>query len=335
MDLQDKARRTRIPSQQPGFIARVGLGEAELLRKSLILTWVVLISISLGACQPDPRDQVQAAELEPAAAVNPANPTPTEVPLDTPTVSPLTAATPAIVVESSPWQPTPTLEVPAVNLPPAALSISQPGPGSYLHSPIKVVGWGGPSYNERVHIRLLGEDGRELAHYVTYLLVYPGKAGRFIAYIYFEIEALAEAARLEVSTESPRNKATHQLSSVEVTLLSRGSPLVRRALNGPEKITILSPAKNSVIESGEIQVLGAAWLESDAPLTVQLIDMRDNILDSQQIWLNTEPGQLEIFETNLRYEVTNSQYARVVVFEPGSDIPGIVHLSSVEVWLVR
>jgi hypothetical protein len=225
--------------------------------------------------------------------------------------------------------------VPAINLPPAAISISQPGPGSFLHSPIKVVGWGGPSYNERVHIRLLGEDGRELAHYVTYLLVYPGKAGRFIAYIYFEIDALAEAARLEVSTESPRNKATHQLSSVNVTLLSKGSPFVRRALSGPEKITLLAPAKNSVIEGGTIQVLGAAWLESEVPLTIQLIDMQDTIIDSKQVWLESEPGQLGMFETELTYEISSSQYARIVVFEPGSDIPGPVHLSSIEVWLVR
>jgi hypothetical protein len=296
---------------------------------------IILIALSGSACQRDPAGAVQAAELGPTADPNPVNPIPTGVSLPTTTVPPLTAATPAIVVESSPWQPTPTLEIPSIELPPAALSVSQPGPGSFLHSPIKVVGWGGPSYNERVHIRLLGEDGRELSHYVTYLLVYPGKAGRFIAFIYFEIDSLAEAARLEVSTESPRNKAIHQLSTVNVTLLSKGSPFLRRALSGPEKITLLSPGKNAVIEGGLVQVIGAAWLESEVPLTVELLDMENTVLDSKQVWLGTEPGQLGMFEAELAYEISSSQYARVVVYEPGTDIPGMVHLSSVEVWLVR
>lgn len=300
------------------------------------MCWTIfLLPIVAVACNPDSQPSAHLTETNTTSVPVELLPTSTEINLITPTVPPFTDATPAIVIESSPWGPTETPQIPAIDLPPAALFISQPGPGSYLHSPIKVVGWGGPSYNERVHIRLLGEDGRELTHYITYLMVYPGKAGRFIAFIYFEIDRLAEAARLEVSTESPRNQSVHQLSSVNVTLLSKGSLFIRRALSGPEKITILSPGKNSTIEGGGVLVEGAAWLESESPLTVELLDMQDKVLDSKQIWLETVPGQLGTFEAKLSYDITNSQYARVVVYESGKEIPGIIHLSSVEVWLIR
>jgi hypothetical protein len=258
------------------------------------------------------------------------------VPQHTPTPAPYNLSTPAIVIErpAAPTElPPPT---PVVVLPSASIRIFRPGPGSQVTSPFQVYGRGGPSFNERVGIRLLGEDGRVVSERLTYLLVYPGRAGNFVAEMEFETPWLAEAARLEVYTEDLRYGRMAQLASVDLVLLSRGSALLHPQLEGPEKLAIFEPRDGAVAQGGAIAVRGAGWVDSDLPLTVQLLDRSGQPLATQRVPLIApEVGQLGTFETELRYEIAASQYARVVVYETSAGIPGVRHYSSVEVWLQR
>ncbi len=105
-------------------------------------------------------------------------------------------------------------------------------------------------------------------------------------------------------------------------------------MDGPEKLAILSPREESIVEGGQVNVQGAGWVNSDLPLTVEIIDGRGEILGSAQVHLEAPAiGQLGTFQVEVLYEITYSQWARVVVSEHSADIPGLIHLTSVEIWL--
>jgi len=254
----------------------------------------------------------------------------------TPTPAPYNLSTPAVLIE----RPEPPTEVPpptpVVVLPSATIRIFRPGPGSQVTSPFQVYGRGGPSYNERVGIRLVGEDGRLISERLTYLLVFPGRAGNFVAQLEFQTPRLAEAARLEVYTEDLRYGRMAQLASMDLVLLSRGSQLLHPQIEGPEKLAIFEPRDGAIAQGGLIAVRGAGWVDSDLPLTIELLDRAGQPLVSRQVPLVAqEVGQIGTFEVELQYQIPSSQYGRVVVYETSAGIPGLRHYSSVEVWLQR
>src|SRR3972149_4158878 len=112
-----------------------------------------------------------------------------------PPPAPYNLSPPAVLIE----RPEPPTEVPpptpVVVLPSATIRIFRPGPGSQVTSPFQVYGRGGPSYNERVGIRLVGEDGRLISERLTYLLVFPGRAGNFVAQLEFQTPRLGGGGR--------------------------------------------------------------------------------------------------------------------------------------------
>jgi hypothetical protein len=292
-----------------------------------------LVALALASCAA-PVDSAPGSPIAQATPLPTALPSATPTPADTATPSPLTEATPPIILEPPVHAPSPTVTPPAVGLPLERLAIFSPGPGSQVRSPFQVVGRGGPSWNERVMIRLFGEDGRLLIERTTFLFAYPGNAGRFSAEISFQTPLVAELGRLEVSTFDRRTGRMDHLTTLEITLLSVGAPRIHSALHGSERLTILSPREGAVIEGGRVTVRGAGWTSANTPLTVQLIDRNGEVLAETPVQLNSpEVGQLGTFEVELAYQVAWSQFARIAVFEPSLDLPGFVHYSSLEVYL--
>jgi hypothetical protein len=254
------------------------------------------------------------------------------VPPITPTPAPLTKATPAIVIEPSEFAATATASTHDLVMPPEKIVIYWPGPGSQVTSPFQVAGWGGPSYRDRVQVRLIGEDGRLLSEGISYLHVLPGNAGRFYSEVPFDIQLVAEAARLEIRNYSPRDQQLSHLSSVNLTLLTAGSPWSHPALAGPEKLAIFQPRQDAVISGGQVLVQGAGWVDSDVPLSVEVLDSSGEVVGSTQVALNAPAiGELGTFEVEVSYQVSRSQWGRIAVSEPSLDIPGLIHYSSVEV----
>jgi hypothetical protein len=250
------------------------------------------------------------------------------------TPHPLTEATPAIVIESYNPESTPTPPVPALSVPDAAISIYQPGPSSQVTSPFQVAGFGGPAYKDRVHLKLIGEDGKVLSEGVSYLLVLPGNAGRFYSKVPFEIEHVAETARLEVSTYGIRDHQLSQLASVDLILISNGNPLIHPAIHGPEKIYISHPREEAEVSGGTVPVQGAGWVDADVPLAVSVFDWYGDEVGTSSVRLDaSESGQLGTFEVEVPYQISVPQWGRIAVSEPSTDIPGMIHYSSVQVWL--
>jgi hypothetical protein len=254
----------------------------------------------------------------------------------TPTHIPLTNPTPAAVLELP--EPTPTNTPPPApaNLPLERLAILSPGPGSQVTSPFRVIGWGGPSLNERVHLRLLGEDGRLLAQRTTYLQAIPSGTGRFSTELTFEIPGVAEAARLEVSTQDPRTARLAHLSTLDLVVLSAGSALIHPALHGPEQITILSPRDGAVLRGGNFLLRGAAWSNHGSTLAAALFDRDGNTVAFALVPLSAAlPGEVGAYEVALAYSIPYEQYGRLAVYEPSPDGNGFLHYTSIEVYLRR
>lgn len=280
--------------------------------------------VSLSITQPaSPPTLAPAVEPPPTAAA--ARP---------PTPAPFNLATPAIVIEQPQEPIVPTLIPASSVLPDAKLAIYRPGPGSQVTSPFQIVGRGGPSYNERVRIRLIGEDGRVISEQTTILFAYPGNAGNFSTRMAFDTPALAESARLEISTDGIRWASLDQMVSVDLVLLSEGPPRIHPVQHGPQKLAILRPRDGGVLEGGSMTVRGAGWADSDLPLTVELLTRGGEALATRQVWLDSQaPGVLGAFEFVIPYEIPYAQYVRVVIREQNVDPPGLRYLSSVEVWL--
>jgi len=297
-------------------------------------TWLVmLMALTLAAgCSPD--DAGTPAPVA-ATATPPAPTTPPEDCTPTATPPPFTFETPAVIIEPPVLIPTVTTTPPPVNLPEETLILFSPGPGSQLASPFTVAGFGGPSLDDVVHLRLLGEGGSVLAERDGYLLVLPGNPGRFYAEMNFSVDLVGEEGRLEVSMRSPLTGNLSHITTVDLVLLSTGLARVRTALAGPERLTLLSPPAESRIEGHRVLVSGVGWTQSSRPLSIEVRDINGTVLGSTQAEVVAPSvGQLGTFEAELTYDASYPQWGTIVVAETSATgIPGIIHLASVDVWL--
>lgn len=295
------------------------------------------VSLAMSACGAFTTAQTEIA----LPAMTTAEPTqlPTETPLHQPAdmPEPFTEITSAIVIESVEDLETPTPLPALVNMPLEQIAIYEPGPGSQVTTGFRVSGWGGPSFNDRVLIRLLGEDGTVLSKGWRYLQVLSGNPGRFNATVNFDIEHVAEEARLEISMQSWRDRQTTHISTVNLTLLSAGTALIHPARRGAEKLAILSPREEGVVSGGVALVEGAGWVDSDTLLNVDIINNRGESLGSAQVELDAPAvGQLGTFSVEVPYQIPFQQWVHITVAEPSTgNIPGIIHLASVEVWIIQ
>jgi hypothetical protein len=294
---------------------------------------LALLALTIGGCAGEPNPAaVPTATAIPTPSSSPSQPPGSATPTSPP--GPLTDATQAIVLEPPDLPPTATQRVPPVNLPPEAMTIYEPGPGSQVTSPIRIIGRGGPSYNERIRLRLYGEDGTVLAEHTTILFAYPGNAGRFVSQLAFQIDGVAEAGRLEIASFDRRYNRVAHISTQSLILLSTGSALVHPALQPPEKLDIITPADGLVVVGGHLQIRAAGWVDSDVPVSVDLVDRRGDTIASTQGYFDApDVGQLGTFTVDLPYETPYSQFARVVLTEWDPSAAYIVHLSSVEVYI--
>jgi hypothetical protein len=291
---------------------------------------------ALAACGQGAASQSPAASPLSTASPAPHTPAPTGLAAGTPTPGPLTEATLPLVIEP-PGQPaTATLRIPPVNLPPESLTLYSPGPGSQVTSPIRISGRGGPSFNERIRMRLYGEDNRLLGEHTTVLFAYPGNAGRFVSILSFQISGVAEAGRLEIASFDRRYNRVDHITTENLILLSTSQPLIHPQIQPPEQLAILSPPDGQTLTGGSLQIRAAGWVNADVPVTVDLVDRQGEVMATGQARFDAaQVGQLGTITLTLPYTTPFSQYARVVLTERDPTGAYIVHLSSVEVYLQR
>lgn len=244
---------------------------------------------------------------------------------NTPTPSPTFVST-ATPIQDYTAQPPP-------DIPEATIQITHPGPRSLVSSPFFLRAITRIFPGSTVRIELLGEDGRLLMREVR--SYDPERQNNLVfgAEINFEISAVAEVGRLQVSLLDEHNRYV-AVSSVELILLSIGEPLINPQGDTLEDIVIQSPKEDSLIQGGMLRVSGLARLRSRQPLLIELQSSDGRIVGSRQVAVEDVPGSsFASFQIDVPYTVSSTTRVRLVVWEPGDLIPGISHLSSVEVIL--
>ena len=309
---------------------------------------LILIFLLLSACGPiaagtptpqdesPNRDDLQAptAELIPIEQV-------TDVPDHAETVTPQPEA-----VETS-IQPNPAIEINPPAIPPDAdleallgaeqtfeeadLLIKRPGQLSRIVSPFRVIAFVEPGPDNLVQVRLLGEDGRTLAEKKVRVMEYLGlDNGNMITDLEFEIEALSELGRVEVSVtdEFGRVKA---YNSVDIILLSVGQSDRNYTPEHQERVVIQYPFAGFAAEGSTLLVTGLVRTSSNEPLGLTLTNESGSLVGeaSASVVLSEEKG-FGLFIGEIPYQVDSPTWIRLSIYVPGDRIPGIEFIKTMQ-----
>jgi hypothetical protein len=298
----------------------------------LALSGCVVLLLALVSCSPTSRPSLDADSTASSAAVIASEVISTNTPQGD--NAPFTVETPAIVIEPPVPQPTSTPIPASVGVPAEELALLKPGVGSLVRDPIHVEGFGGPSQNNRVQLRLYGEDGRLISEGYTFLYSYPGRPGQFFATVPFNTPLVAETGWLEVRSFGDRYGLLRHLTKIQINLLSVGNEKIYPSIHGAEKLTVFSPREDARISGGTIQLSGAGWVDADVPLGVELLDAKGQVLATSSVVIDAPGlGQLGTFSVAVPFEVGFGQWGRLGVYERHGDVPGVIHYTSVQVWL--
>lgn len=280
------------------------------------------------ATRPPTRTPSKTASRTPEKAVATAKPVEATIEV---TPTPLATVIPATPTS---WRATRTPSLtPTLTIPDADIQIRQPGPLSKVTSPFTVSGSIKPGSIGRVRIELLGEDGRLLVRKLINYRTDVGRAG-LSEEIDYEISAVAEAGRLQISTYDQFGRV-EAFSSVELILLSIGEA----DLNPPgpltEPIIVQEPRTNKLIQGGKVFISGLARVSSDQPLLVELIASNGSIPGYRQAGVTVDPaGGYTPFTVEVPYQVSEPTWVRLTVKEMSSGrIQGLIELTSFEVLL--
>ncbi len=226
--------------------------------------------------------------------------------------------------------PTPTLI--AFVAPEAAIQIHAPGPMSSVRSPIRLRGYLLPGHKNRVHIALIGEDGRLLARHLLYAYT-SQRFAYFSLEVPFEIKGVSELARLQVSTEDEWGR-TKALASVRLLLLSSGYEDINPPGDLKERCVLFSPAPQAIVSGGVVSVAGYARPSDDLPLIIELIGAQGQALVSRLVSLAAPEGNgYSPFAVEVPYSVSEPLPVLLVVRQLDGRIGGTMYLYSQEVTL--
>lgn len=214
-----------------------------------------------------------------------------------------------------------------------AILILEPGAGSRLLSPLRVSGFADPTFEQHLLVRLLLDDGSQLAAVPTIIQADAGERGPFSVEIPFEVREERQAFIL-VSTDSPRDGGITHLASVGVTLAADGAEEIKPAEPHPERIVILQPALGEVVSGGAASVEGFALASFEQTLVVEVLDETGNVIGSVPVIVEApEWGQPGPFKAEVPYTLAAPGAGRIVVHDPSVVFEGDVHLASVEIRL--
>jgi hypothetical protein len=199
-------------------------------------------------------------------------------------------------------------------------------------SPIQVSAFLEPGAKGNIRFELLGEDGRLLAR--TIKTYFTGTRVHANLDLEYEINAAAEAGRLQISTEDSYGR-TIALASVDLLLLSIGDEDINQPGDQTERVIIEEPQPKKLIQGGLISVSGLARLPEGTPLLVELLKADGKPLGATRMASLSapRPDGYSTFQVEMAYEIKSPTWVRLTVYELGGRITGIVHLNSVEVFL--
>lgn len=249
----------------------------------------------------------------------------------TPTLATATpdVATPTVEVTTPPTTP----DEPAAEPGEESILILEPGPGSRVTTPIHVAGVADPTFEQSLVVRLVLDDGSELAQVPTQIMADLGERGPFEVDVPFNVTGERQAF-VQVYATSARDGGITHLASVGVTIADGGSENIVPATPHPERIAIFQPETGETINGGTVHVEGFALASFEQTLVVEVLDVEGNVIASEPIIVEApDLGQPGPFSTDLAYSVAETGPGRIVVRDPSPAFGGDSHLASVEVTL--
>lgn len=239
----------------------------------------------------------------------------------------------ATIAPPSPTPAPPQVTASPQEIPFAAIQINSPGTASRLVSPFFLRAVVRQEPKSTLLVELLGEDGRLL---MRELRRYAGEESQQITVgieVAFQISAAAEVGRLQISVSDQEGRLA-SLASTDLILLSLGKSDLNPSGDSLEDIVIQSPTSNLLVQGGTLRVEGLARLQTDQALRIELETADGGVVGSRQVVVMPVPGSSHgTFAVDVPYQVDSPTKVRVKVWEPGTRIPGIIHLSSAEVLL--
>ncbi|MEX0788607.1 MAG: Gmad2 immunoglobulin-like domain-containing protein [Anaerolineales bacterium] len=243
--------------------------------------------------------------------------------------SPPPSATPESATATT--APTDTPPSPTVDGPGEAILITEPGPGSRVLSPIHIAGMANTTFEQHLGVRLLLEDGSELARSSTIIQSEMGTRGPFALDLPFTLSS-ERSGFIQVFSDSPRDGGITHLASVGVLLATSGPPDLRTAEVHFEDIQILLPAPGATLRGGLIHVEGFGRAGFEQTLVIDILDVDGNVVGSTPVTIESpEMGVAGPFRADISYSVTVEGPGRILVRDVSPAFGGDTHVASVEV----
>lgn len=217
--------------------------------------------------------------------------------------------------------------------PDEAIQILEPGPGSQLTSPLQVSGVADPTFEQNLVVRLVLDDGAELAIQPATIQAELGARGPFEAEVSFSLEE-PRSALLQVYSTSARDGGIVHLASVGVRLLPGGEEDLVTGRPHPEDIIIQAPSPGQEISGGVVHVEGIGLASFEGTLVIYVLDAEGNEIGSLPITVEApDLGQPGSFSADVPYSLNSAGPGRIVVVDPLPVFDGQGHIASVEVSL--
>ncbi len=267
---------------------------------------------------------------------------PTSTPLEssaTPTLQVPATPTPsptALLITADPASATPApseTPLPPVQIPYATIQIIQPGALSRVITPIQLHAFLVPGAQGKARVELFGEDGRLIYRKIFAFDAPTGAQVNLYADLDFEINEVAETARLVISTMDEYGRLI-ALTSEDLILLSVGPSDINPPGDLLAPIVIQQPQPKTLIQGGKLVVSGLVRTNSQLPLLVELIATNGKVVGSRLAGVAEGPQSgHRLFAGEIPYQVTSPTWVRVTVSERNGHSPGVTQLTSVEVLL--
>jgi hypothetical protein len=214
---------------------------------------------------------------------------------------------------------------------PEAILILEPGPGSRLVSPVRVAGVADSTFEQNLVVRILLDDGSQIALTPTTIQSELGQRGEFQVELPFTISGERQAF-IQVYSASPRDGGITHLASTGVLLADSGPIGIVPVEPHAERIQITNLTPGEAVSNGMVHVEGFALASFEQTLIVDIYDITGALVGSQQVIVDSpEWGQPGPFQVDVAYSVADAGAGRIVVRDPSSAFTGDMHLASVEV----
>lgn len=228
-------------------------------------------------------------------------------------------------------RPTKTPTITLTPTPPYAdVSIDQPGPLSKVTSPFYMEAGAILGDDAKVQIDLIDEDGQFLFQKTLNYSGYAGARVYFSQQIPFQIDGVAESARMEVSTHDTYGRL-QAVRAVDLVLIQMGDDVITAGTEMREPYLIRQPKANTTVSGGVLHLVGLANPVNATPLVIELTDEQGTVVESATVSVPPPSGDLSHtpFAVDIPYSVNASTPVRLNIHQNSDGrLPGIMALTS-------